>query len=139
MTINWTPGQTLEDVEEIVIKKAFIHFNRNKTATARALGISLRTLDNKFEKYADDDRKRREDDERTANDRRRWNERAKGITPPSDGPEKAQSDTHAGDGVESSPKSSCQSTVPMQKSEEVQAVLPSQTTDLRPKRSGGKL
>ncbi len=138
MTINWTPGQTLEDVEEIVIKKAFIHFNKNKTATARALAISLRTLDNKFEKYAEDDRKRREEDERRAKERREWNDRARGITP-CDGPEEEKSGSDARDGMESPSKPSTQSTVPVQKPEEVQAVLPSQTTDLRPKRSSGKL
>lgn len=136
MTINWTPGQTLEDVEEIVIKKAFIHFNKNKTATARALGISLRTLDNKFEKYADDDRKRKETDERDAKERREWKDRAKGIPPRS---EESQNSTNAGNGVESTKESSSQSSLPLQKSEEVQDVLPTQTTDLRPKRSGGRL
>lgn len=54
--VLWTPGMTLDEVERLVIEAAFRYYRGNKTATAAALGISVRTLDNKFEKYqADDD------------------------------------------------------------------------------------
>ncbi len=138
MTINWTPGQTLEDVEKIVIQKAYIYFSKNKSATARGLGISLRTLDNKFEKYEEDDRKNKQDDERREKERREWNDRARGISP-SHGHKEEKDCATTRNGVESSQESSTEPTMPMQKSEEVQAVLPSQTTDLRPKRASGKL
>lgn len=59
-TIIWSPGVTLDQVEERVFKKAFIHFRGNKTAMANSLGCSVRTIDNKFERYAAEDKKREE-------------------------------------------------------------------------------
>jgi transcriptional regulator with PAS, ATPase and Fis domain len=50
--IHWQPGMTLEEVEKQVILKAFQFYNRNKTHTAKALDIAIRTLDSKLEKYA---------------------------------------------------------------------------------------
>lgn len=55
--ISWSPGVTLDSIEQQVIEKALDFFKKNKTATAQALGISIRTLDNKLEKYRDDRRK----------------------------------------------------------------------------------
>lgn len=52
--IMWSPGVTLEAIEKQVILKAFRHFRGNKTSTAQALGISVRGLDNKLEKYEND-------------------------------------------------------------------------------------
>lgn len=51
MSIQWSPGYTMDMVEEEVIRKALRHFRGNKTQTASALGISIRTIDNKLEKY----------------------------------------------------------------------------------------
>jgi hypothetical protein len=69
--VQWTPGMTLESVERAVVVAAFRHYRSNKTMTANSLGIAIRTLDLKLEKYAADDkagtekedaeRKRRED------------------------------------------------------------------------------
>lgn len=53
--IVWTPGMTLDDLERAVITTAFRVYRENKTATAAALGVSVRTLDNKFDRYAQDD------------------------------------------------------------------------------------
>lgn len=47
----WQPGVTLDQVEKEVILKALSFYHGNKTVTARALGIAIRTLDNKLEKY----------------------------------------------------------------------------------------
>lgn len=58
--INWNPGITLDAVEEQVIKRAYLAYRGNKTATASSLGISVRTLDNKLEKYAEEQKKRDE-------------------------------------------------------------------------------
>lgn len=52
---QWQPGQTLEMVERQVIKKALKFFHDHKTKTAEALGISLRTLQNKLDKYEEED------------------------------------------------------------------------------------
>lgn len=49
--INWSPGVTLDAIEKMVILKALYHFKYNKTVTASSLGIAIRTLDNKLEKY----------------------------------------------------------------------------------------
>lgn len=49
--IYWQSGVTLDDVEEMVIKKAYRFHSENKTHTARDLGISIRTLDAKLKKY----------------------------------------------------------------------------------------
>jgi len=48
---NWTPGQTLNDIERNVILEALKHHHGNRTHTARALGISIRTLRNKLADY----------------------------------------------------------------------------------------
>lgn len=47
----WTPGQTLNDIERTVILGALEHHKGNRTHTARALGISIRTLRNKLSDY----------------------------------------------------------------------------------------
>lgn len=49
--MSWQPGQTLDDVEKEVILKAFSFYQGNKTQTAKSLGIAIRTLDNKLERY----------------------------------------------------------------------------------------
>lgn len=48
----WQPGTTLEGLEREAIETAFRFYEKNKTATAQALGISIRTLDARLETYA---------------------------------------------------------------------------------------
>lgn len=52
MSLVWQPVMTLSDVERIVIEEAYKFYGRNKTATANALGIAIRTLDSRFEQYS---------------------------------------------------------------------------------------
>ena len=52
MNLFWQPGMKLSDVERIVIEEAYRFYGRNKTATANALGIAIRTLDSRFEQYS---------------------------------------------------------------------------------------
>lgn len=47
----WIPGQSLNDIERNVILAALNYHNGNRTHTARALGISIRTLRNKLSDY----------------------------------------------------------------------------------------
>lgn len=47
----WQPGRTLEEMEKEVILTAMRFYHGNKTHTASALGIAIRTLDNKLAKY----------------------------------------------------------------------------------------
>ena len=49
--IIWQPGVTLEEVEKAVIMRALHYHQNNKTQTAMALKIAIRTLDNKLAKY----------------------------------------------------------------------------------------
>lgn len=53
-TIVWQPGVSLDEVEREVIIKAYAHYGMVKNTTARVLGISIRTLDAKLEKYESD-------------------------------------------------------------------------------------
>ena len=48
---SWNPGQTLNDIERNVILQALQYHQGNRTHTARALGISIRTLRNKLAEY----------------------------------------------------------------------------------------
>ncbi len=48
---NWLPGQTLDDIEKSVIIAALQYHAGNRTHTAKALGISIRTLRNKLADY----------------------------------------------------------------------------------------
>ena len=54
--INWSPGVKLEAVEKQVILKTLQFYKNNKTSAANALGISIRTIDNKLEKYSRQDK-----------------------------------------------------------------------------------
>lgn len=47
----WNPGVTLNDIERNVILEALLYHKGNRTHTARALGISIRTLRNKLSDY----------------------------------------------------------------------------------------
>jgi hypothetical protein len=47
----WRPGLKLAEVEKFAILRAFKFFQGNKTRTALALDIAIRTLDNKLELY----------------------------------------------------------------------------------------
>ncbi len=48
---NWSPGKTLDDIERNVIIEALGYHQGNRTHTAKALGISIRTLRNKISDY----------------------------------------------------------------------------------------
>lgn len=49
--MQYYAGLTLEIAEKIVIEGAYRYYGNNKTTTAQALQISIRTLDTKLEKY----------------------------------------------------------------------------------------
>jgi len=48
---SWIPGRTLNDIERNVILEALKYHHGNRTHTAKALGISIRTLRNKLAEY----------------------------------------------------------------------------------------
>ncbi len=49
--IIWCPGMTMADVEKKVLLKALSFYNNNKTHTANALGISVRSIYDKLDEY----------------------------------------------------------------------------------------
>lgn len=49
--IMWQPGVTLAQLEKLVINECLKLNHGNKTQTASALGISIRTIDNKLKEY----------------------------------------------------------------------------------------
>lgn len=48
---DWKPGKTLNEIERNVILEALKYHSGNRTHTAKALGISIRTLRNKLAEY----------------------------------------------------------------------------------------
>jgi two-component system response regulator FlrC len=48
---DWKPGKTLDEIERNVILEALKYHEGNRTHTAKALGISIRTLRNKLAEY----------------------------------------------------------------------------------------
>jgi hypothetical protein len=77
-TVNWSPGVTLENVERQVILAAYRHFRSNKTQTAQSLGIAIRTLDNKLEKYQHDDKRHERTKSHAERQREEFNQRQRG-------------------------------------------------------------
>lgn len=57
INVNWVPGITLEEMEKQCILAAFRFYRGNKTQTAGVLGIAIRTLENKLEKYEADNKR----------------------------------------------------------------------------------
>ena len=53
--IHWQPGVTLDEVERQVIMAAIRFFHGNKSATANSLGVSVRTIQNKLDRYEKED------------------------------------------------------------------------------------
>lgn len=129
--ISWAPGITLEEVEKQVILKAMEFYRGNKSATARALGIAVRTIDNKLEKYENDGKVQadRDYERRVRQDiflaRQRGNLptlHVSGATPGH------LSGAHAGFRVEPTFETAAKSAVSVPQRPEVQAVLPQPTS-----------
>lgn len=51
MDTTWSPGRTLEDIERAVILSALQFYRGNKTQTAEALKIAVRTIHNRIATY----------------------------------------------------------------------------------------
>lgn len=49
------PGMTMAEARREIILTRFEHYEKNKTATANSLGITVRSLDAWLEKYGKDD------------------------------------------------------------------------------------
>jgi hypothetical protein len=131
--INWSPGVTLEHIEKQAILLAFRFYRGNKTATANSLGIAVRTLDNKLEKYEADGKAEKERQENESARRKEFLARQRGIQPSID-PEKVVSGPVAGIHSQPIAETPSESEMPMPKRKEVQGVLPAKDAA----RSAGK-
>ncbi len=80
MNVNWVPGVTLEEMEKQCILAALRFYRGNKTQTASVLGIAIRTLDNKLEKYDADFKRYTERFEADRRDREDQLARHRGLT-----------------------------------------------------------
>lgn len=146
--IMWSPGVTLDAIEKQTILIALSHYRGNKTATANSLGIAARTLDYKLEKYEADKK-----DEAERNEQRRKEQHdflirsrgdAAGINAAAAAgyvikPALAETNVpsaSAGVRVEPVVEVTAKQPVPVSKREEVQSVLPKQTSKSGNKRSG---
>lgn len=128
--IMWSPGVTLDTLEKQAILKAFEFYKKNKIATCNSLGIALRTLDNKLDRYEHEEKI---EQERKANEAARNAEflvRQRGNPPRNDGlpytpysPDR-QHDTFPGIRMESVANSSQKPAMSMPERKEVQTVLP---------------
>lgn len=130
--IVWTPGVALEALIQQVVEAAMAHYRGNKTATAQSLGIAIRTLDSRLEKYA---KEKVEFEERAADarsERQKFQARQRAI------PAGARWDTSATPSIyapglqaesgvlpQSLANASAKHAVPVPERQEVQSVLPS--------------
>lgn len=113
INLNWQPGMTLEAIEEHAIKQAFQFYQGNKSATSRALDISVRTLETKLEKYGADEATltQRTLDRKAKSDA--WLRRARGL------PAEPGDDVHTTPG--SHPRASAESRMDVQSAEGARA------------------
>lgn len=77
--VHWSPGISLESMERQVILAAFRYYRGNKTATAQSLGIAIRTLDNKLEKYQSEDKQQEERENATESQRAEFLKASRGL------------------------------------------------------------
>lgn len=147
--ITWQPGMSLEALEKSAIFEAMKFFQNNKAATARALGIAPRTLDNKLEKYAAEDKERVSFDDEQRKERESFLQRqrhgaladtggnipsASGVAKTGIGPKTgAPGESHISNGASTRLDAQPVAQVPAQQNvsvsqrEEVQSVLPKNT------------
>lgn len=127
-SIMWSPGMTLDAVEKLVILKAFRFYRGVKTTTAQSLGISIRTLDAKLEKYQSDENELERVDEQRRTDRDKFLARQRGVVLTSQETGASVLGSDAGVRVEPASQSISQSDMPVPKRREVQTVLPGQAS-----------
>jgi len=127
--VLWSPGMSIEDLEQLVIEKAYKFYRRNKTATANSLGISIRTLDARLEKYETHLLEEAERNDTFRRTREAHLARARGVHPAQFNnatAETASYPTLNGVHVESLANASAQPNVSLSESAEIQEVLPKQ-------------
>lgn len=126
INVNWTPGLTLEEMEKQVILTALKFYQGNKTQTSIALGVSVRTIDTKLEKYESDRLKFEETEKQRRIDQSATLARLRGGQPYTDASKPGQGVLGANSGmlVEPAADAAAEHAVPMPQRQEVQSVLP---------------
>lgn len=140
--IIWSPGMTLESVEKQVILMAYRVFKGNKTQTAQALGISVRTLDKKLADYKVDSDKEQKREEHEQQERAAYLKRARGsytgYNAEESSPNAATNHAHeSGSGLHMEPAANTpeKPTVPVSERKEVQGMSPTVLASSGPARS----
>ncbi len=77
--IIWTPGMSLEDVEEKVIEKAYNFYNKDSESTSKSLKISLHIFEKKLIKFAEKQKKMNELIKSEKDKEKDFNLRSRGI------------------------------------------------------------
>ena len=128
--VFWSPGVTLEMIEKQVIQKAFHFYRGNKTQCSISLGISIRTLENKLDRYREDDQGRQNAEQKEAEDREYHLKRARGIIPGSASEPGGPRVYGSSSGVQVQPSFEApeKNAVPVSEPEEVQDVLPAKAS-----------
>ncbi len=121
--VIWSPGVSLETMERNIIVKAYRFYKENKTAAAASLGICVRTLANKLEKYEEEERVVRENAERQKEERKAFLARCRGQN---------SAGVREQPAIEVAEKLE----MPMPEREEVQIMLHEQVTTLGAKKTG---
>lgn len=126
--VFWSPGVTLEAIEKQVILNAFRFYRGNKTQCSISLGISIRTLENKLEKYEDDGKQQLEAERKEQLDRDAILRRQRGIVGDGSGSQEGARLHGSYSGVHLQPtlEASEKPAVPVQEPAKVQSVLPAQ-------------
>lgn len=139
-TINFSPGVSLDAVEKQAILLSYGHFRQNKTATANALGISIRTLDNKLERYEAEEKEAKDNAEQERTRGAEQLARFRGQQPATYIPSGAANEgtesagpghvPHGaeGDGSQSTIDAATQPPLPMPERRQIQEMLPRQAT-----------
>lgn len=118
--LNWNPGMTIESIEKDAILQALRFYRGNKTATANALGIAIRTLDNKIAQYEQDAKKEEAASEIRKQQREEFQRRSRGPAQVS----QVTVQTATGVRMESAPDASKEHAVPLPVGSKVQEVSP---------------
>lgn len=123
-TVYWSPGMSLDVLEQLVIQKAFKHYHGNKTATANSLGIAIRTLDAKLEKFEMDEIDKEAQHATRRSDRELQLARSRGFVSPGITQAYAAAQAEAGVRVQSVANAATEQPMPVPERQEIQEVLP---------------
>lgn len=136
--MDFNPNLSLEEIERLAILHRMQWCRNNKTQTASSLGIAIRTLDAKLEKYGNENDKRAADIEQERIRNAAILARMRGITPEAfrEAGSAINGSVSPGPRLESITNAPAQQSLPMSESEKVQELLPAKHAQGGQKRRG---